>query len=108
MKSITKIGLSFDTCMIMAEAAIRKAREIKINIAITFVDESGVLKAFFRIDHSPLVSVDASRKKAITAVGFGIPSGDSGIHSSRMIRSYCMVFSNLKILFCLVEVHPLW
>jgi uncharacterized protein GlcG (DUF336 family) len=77
MRSITKIGFSFDSCMIMAEAAMRKAREIKINIAITFVDESGVLKAFFRMDHSPFVSIDASRKKAITAVGLGISSGDS-------------------------------
>ena len=61
----------------MAAAAIKKAEELKINISITFVDESGVLKAFYRMDYSLLVTVDASRKKAITAVGYGIPSGDS-------------------------------
>jgi len=77
MKSIIKKSLSYAACLVMAEAAIRKAQELKIKISITFVDESGVLKAFFRMDHSPLVSVDASRKKAITAVGFGISSGDS-------------------------------
>jgi uncharacterized protein GlcG (DUF336 family) len=61
----------------MAEAAIRKAEELGIKIAITFVDESGVLKAFFRMDYAALVTIDASRKKAITAVGYGIPSGNS-------------------------------
>jgi len=77
MKHIIKKGISYEACMAMAEAAIRKAEELKIKISITFVDESGVLKAFFRMDFSPLVSVDASRKKALTAVGLGIPSGDS-------------------------------
>lgn len=77
MKSINKKSLSYETCLIMGEAAIIKAKELKINISITFLDESGVLKAFFRMDHAPLVSVDASRKKAYTAVGLGIATGDS-------------------------------
>jgi uncharacterized protein GlcG (DUF336 family) len=77
MKNILKKSLSFEACLKMGEAAINKARELEINIAVTFVDESGILKTFFRMDYSPLVSVDASRKKAITAVGLGIPSGDS-------------------------------
>ena len=61
----------------MILAAIAKAEVLKIGIAVTIVDESGVLKAFFRMDQAPLVAVDASRKKAVTAVGLGIPSGDS-------------------------------
>ena len=77
MKTITRQSLSLEACMRMGEAAISMAREIKIEIAITIIDESGVPKAFFRMDHAPLVAVDASRKKAITAVGLGIPSGDS-------------------------------
>ena len=77
MKSILKKSLSYDACLIMAEAAIKKADQLKMKIVITFVDESGILKAFFRMDGSPIVSIDASRKKAITAVGLGIPSGDS-------------------------------
>lgn len=77
MKTIIKKSLSHDSCMVMADAAITKAEELNINISITFVDESGVLKAFSRMDSSSLVTVDASRKKAITAVGLGIPSGDS-------------------------------
>ena len=77
MKSISKKSLSYEDCLKMADAAILKAQELKIEIAITFVDESGVLKAFIRMDHSPLVSVDASRKKALTAVGLGISTGDN-------------------------------
>lgn len=77
MKSINKKSLSYETCLIMGEAAIKKAEELNIKISITFLDESGVLKAFFRMDHAPLVSVDASRKKAMTAVGLGLATGDS-------------------------------
>jgi uncharacterized protein GlcG (DUF336 family) len=29
------------------------------------------------MDYAPLIAVDASRKKAITAVGFGLPTGKS-------------------------------
>jgi len=77
MKKIIKHSLSYYACQVMAMAAIKKAEQLDITISMTFIDESGVLKAFFRMDLSPLVSVDASRKKAITAVGLGIPSGDS-------------------------------
>lgn len=61
----------------MIEAAAKKAQEIGFSIAITIVDESGNLKAFSRMDNAPLISIDASRKKAITAVGFGFPTGDA-------------------------------
>jgi len=61
----------------MMDAATQKAEEIGMSIAITIVDESGVLKAFSRMDTAPLVAEDASRKKAITAVGFGFPTGDA-------------------------------
>jgi len=61
--------------MIMAAEA--KANELGIGIATTIIDESGVLKAFSRMDNAPLIAVDASRKKAVTAAGFGIPSGES-------------------------------
>ena len=61
----------------MIEAATKKAQEIGFSIAITIVDESGNLKAFSRMDKAPLIAIDASRKKALTAVGFGFPTGDA-------------------------------
>lgn len=50
MKNIIKKSLSLDACTNMAVAAIQKAEEMKIKIALTFVDESGIQKAIFRID----------------------------------------------------------
>ena len=42
--------------------------------AIAIVDESGVLKAFHRMDGAALVAVQISQDKAYTAVGFKMPS----------------------------------
>ncbi len=41
---------------------------------IAICDESGVLKAFERMDGAALVSVQIAQDKAYTAVGFGMPS----------------------------------
>ena len=43
-----------------------------MNIAV--VDESGVLKAFSRMDGAALLSVQIAQDKAYTAVGFGMPT----------------------------------
>lgn len=59
----------------MIEAAEAKARELGIRIATTIVDESGVMKAFARMDGAPLIAVTTSYKKAFTAIGFGLPTG---------------------------------
>lgn len=72
-----KQSLSQSTAMRMIAAAETKADEIGLKIATTIVDESGVLKAFSRMDGSALVAVDVSRKKAITAVGFGLTTGQA-------------------------------
>ncbi len=76
MKTIIKKSLSYAAGVFLANAAIRKATEQNLCIAVTIVDESGIMKFFARMDHSPLVSIDASRKKALTAVGMGLSSGD--------------------------------
>ncbi len=74
---IEKRSLSADAAKKMIMAAEAKARETGIFISTTIVDEGGVLKAFSRMDNSPLICSDASRKKAVTAVGYGMPSGES-------------------------------
>jgi len=76
MKSFEKKSLTLETAFEMIFAANKKAAELQMNICVTIVDESGILKAYSRMDGAPLIAVDASRKKAITAVGFGIPTGD--------------------------------
>ena len=42
--------------------------------AIAIVDDSGLLKAFQRMDGAPLISIQIAQDKAYTAAGFGIPS----------------------------------
>lgn len=61
----------------MIAAAEREAAVLGLQVVTAIVDESGVLKAFSRMDGAPLVSVSAARKKALTAVGFGLPTGEA-------------------------------
>jgi uncharacterized protein GlcG (DUF336 family) len=77
MAGYDKKSISLAEAERMAQAAIQKASELGLTIAVTVVDESGVTKFFARMDHAPLIAVDASRKKAVTAVGFGLPTGQS-------------------------------
>ena len=51
-----------------------RAAEIGQPFTVAVVDESGVLKAYSRMDGAPLVSVKLAEDKAYTAVGFGLPS----------------------------------
>ena len=56
----------------MIEAAEQKAAQMGLPFAIAIVDDSGVLKAFSRMDGAPLLSVQVAQDKAYTAVGFGM------------------------------------
>ena len=75
MESFNKKSISLELANKLAKVAIEKAIELKINIAITIVDESTNLVLFNRMDAAPLMAHDVSRTKAITAAGFGIPTG---------------------------------
>ena len=67
-----KRSVTADTAHRLVEAAERKAREIGQPMVIAVVDESGVLKAFSRMDNAALLSVQVAQDKAYTAVGFGL------------------------------------
>jgi uncharacterized protein GlcG (DUF336 family) len=56
----------------MIEAAEQKAAEMGHPFVIAVVDDSGVLKAFSRMDGAALLSVQIAQDKAYTAVGFGL------------------------------------
>lgn len=58
----------------MIQAAEAKAAEMGIPFVIAIVDDSGVLKAFSRMDGAALLSVQVAQDKAYTAVGFGLPT----------------------------------
>ena len=57
----------------MVAAAVAKAKELGVPQVVAVLDESGLLKAFCRMDGTPLVSIDVSQNKAYTAL-FGMPS----------------------------------
>jgi uncharacterized protein GlcG (DUF336 family) len=56
----------------MIDAAQRKAAEMGHPFVIAVVDESGILKAFIRMDGAALLSVQIAQDKAYTAAGFGL------------------------------------
>jgi len=56
----------------MVAAAEQKAQEIGVPMVIAICDESGVLKAFSRMDGAALLSVQVAQDKAYTAIGFGM------------------------------------
>ncbi len=59
----------------LIDAAERHAASIGLAIVTVIVDESGVLKAMRRMDGAALVAIAVAEKKARTAVGFGIATG---------------------------------
>src|ERR1700679_1903628 len=58
----------------IVSAAEAKAADMGVPMVIAVCDESGVLKAFSRMDGAALLSVQIAQDKAYTAVGFGMPS----------------------------------
>lgn len=55
-------------------AGMAKAQEINVPMTIVIVDESGVLKAFARMDGNSLASVDLVQAKAFTSSAFRAPT----------------------------------
>ena len=72
--TFTKQTITSDLAHRVVAAAEAKAQEIGHPFVIAVVDESGVLKAFSRMDGAPLLSVQVAQDKAYTAVGFGLPT----------------------------------
>ena len=56
----------------MIAAAEQKAQEMGRPFVIAIVDESGVLKAYSRMDGAPMIAVQVAQDKAYTAIGFGM------------------------------------
>ncbi len=73
-ETFQKQSVSADLARRMIIAAEEKARELGVPMNIAVVDESGVLKAFSRMDGAALLSVQIAQDKAYTAVGFGMPT----------------------------------
>ncbi len=72
-KTFEKRSVTAETAQRMVEAAVAKAKELGVPQVVAVVDESGLLKAFCRMDGAPLVSIEVAQNKAYTAL-FGMPS----------------------------------
>ena len=72
--TVSKQSISAEAARKAIEGAEAKAREMGTPMVIAVVDESGILKAFSRMDGAPLLSVEIAKDKAYTAVAFGIPT----------------------------------
>ncbi len=75
MTTFTKASVTLAAAQNMTLATVAHATEIGVCISVAVVDDSGIIKAFARMDGAPLVSVEVAKKKALTAVGFGLASG---------------------------------
>ena len=67
-----KASVSTELAHRIIAAGEAKAAEMGTPMVIAVCDESGVLKAFSRMDGAALLSVQIAQDKAYTAVGFGM------------------------------------
>ncbi len=72
--TFTKQSITSECAHRVVVAAEAKAAEMGQPMVIAVVDESGVLKAFSRMDGAALLSVQVAQDKAYTAIGFGLPT----------------------------------
>ena len=60
----------------LLDAAIAKAREMKVPECICIVDTGGQLLAMARMDGAFALSIETALRKARTAAAYGKPTGD--------------------------------
>jgi uncharacterized protein GlcG (DUF336 family) len=70
--TFNKPSISTELAHKVVTAAEAKAKAMGHPFVIAVCDESGVLKAFSRMDGAALLSVQIAQDKAYTAVGFGL------------------------------------
>jgi uncharacterized protein GlcG (DUF336 family) len=71
-ETFNKPSISTELAHRVVAAAEAKAKAMGHPFVIAVCDESGVLKAFSRMDGAALLSVQIAQDKAYTAVGFGL------------------------------------
>lgn len=74
-KTFSKQCVTGELAAKMVEAAVGKAKALGVPQIVAILDESGLLKAFHRMDGAPLISIEVAQNKAYTAL-LGAPSQD--------------------------------
>jgi uncharacterized protein GlcG (DUF336 family) len=70
----TRPSITLELAQEIVNRAVAQAVEDGGAFVVSVVDESGVQKAFARMDGAPLLSVQVAQDKAYTAAGFGLPT----------------------------------
>ena len=60
----------------IVDDAVTQAAALMVSVSVAVVDESGLIKAFTRMDGAPLVSIESAVHKAYAAAATGIPSDE--------------------------------
>jgi uncharacterized protein GlcG (DUF336 family) len=72
---IEKHSISYELARKMADAAVAKAKELGVSENVAILDEGGNLKAFSRMDGTPIPTIEIAQNKAYTAL-FGVSTQD--------------------------------
>ena len=75
MNVIEKRSISYELAQKMADAAVAKAKELGVSENVAILDEGGNLKAFSRMDGTPIPTIEIAQNKAYTAL-FGVSTQD--------------------------------
>jgi uncharacterized protein GlcG (DUF336 family) len=76
---VPHLKLTHEGALKMLRAGIAKALDMKQPQCITITDDGGHLLAFVRMDGAKVLSIDSSRKKALTAASGRAPSGEANV-----------------------------
>jgi uncharacterized protein GlcG (DUF336 family) len=68
-------AISLEGAQALVSAATAKAAELGLRVVVCVVDDSGVVTLQARMDDAPLMAIDLAHRKALTAVGYGLPTG---------------------------------
>ena len=86
--------ISLQLAQTVADAALRRAEDLELQMNVAVVDAGANLKAFHRMDGAWLGSIDISIKKARTARYFDMETGDLSPMVQPGKPLYHMEFSN--------------
>ena len=78
----------------MCDAAIVKAEELGIKIAVTVVDSGMNLVAEHKMDGTLILAIEGSRGKAVASVIFGQPSGELEARADRPVMRSLQIQMN--------------
>ena len=72
---VKKHSISSELAQKMVNAAVAKARELRVTENVAILDDGGNLKAFSRMDGTPIPTIEMAQNKAYTAL-LGVSTQD--------------------------------